>query len=262
MAGNKGRLDQEKILKVALLILSFIFIMTGIAIFAHGLIKTKILPRFVASEDSEEEEETSTEEKSTEETSTEETSTEESSTEILVSKEEGSDDSYIAANDMSAEESEGSDDSAEDTLDTDGLTEDERIAIEEEERLKAEEEAAASAEQKYSIDYIYGVFIASDVDIVRAFAPTIAFHKDNTFDLTLNFDDNMKTYTGTFTTSVKQDEMDDLSIYLKIKNPGNGIKDTATVIFSDSSDYCMFMDEGFGLMGYSGAPYYFNRDER
>lgn len=241
----------ERNIKIILLALSVIFLTTGISIFAHGFFKSRALAK-----------ENTEAETSAEESSEETAGEDQSSKKTETVSEEASNDAFVAAEDISAvddTDDAAKTDIAEEAAGEDNLTEDEKLAMEMELAEKAAEEDSG---QKYGIDYIYGVFIASDADIVRAFAPTIALRENKTFELTLNFDDNMKTYTGTFSTSTKQDEMDDLSVYLKINNPGNGVPDTATVVFSDSPDYCMFMDEGFGLMGYGGAPYYFNRDER
>lgn len=250
MAGRNGRLNYERILKFALLIISFISIVTGISVFAHGLIKTKILPRFTA-------------EDATEETEASEEETEESSEDDVKSEDEASADSgYVDTNDIEA-----SDDDSAGTgkaADDDEYTDEEKLALEMELAEKDAEDSVADESENVTENptYISGVFIAADIDIPRALAPTLALKKDGTFDLTLNVDDNMKTYHGSYTTSKKQNEMDDVYVYLSLSGAGGGIPNSATVVFSDSPDYCEFLDEGFGLMGYSGAPYGFYRDER
>ena len=246
-------MNQEKILKSALLVISFVSIVIGISVFVHGFVKTRILAAASAEEMSSE---TETAEAETEEEVTEE------NTEAR--EDSSADSNYVDINDISAQE--GTDGVAEEA-DDGNLTEDERIAMEEEEKERegAEEAAASAADESNVTDnpvYITGVFIAADIDIPRAFAPTLALKKDGTFDLTLNIDDNMKSYRGSYTTSKKKNEMDDVYVYLSLSNAGGGIPDSATVVFSDSPDYCEFLDEGFGLMGYSGAPYGFYRDER
>lgn len=266
MAGRNNRRHNERILKIILLIISSVSLVIGIACFTYSFAKSRSAAKIGSEEASEE---TVTE-------SSIAADVEPSGNDITDENNDPglhSDGAYVEAASVSpsedggAEETDHTDtdsvDAIYETLNDGSLTDDEKIALEEElKEREAAEADAASSDQKYSIDYIYGVFIASDPDVTRAFAPTIAFHKGNTFDLTLNFNDNMKTYKGSFTTSTKQNEMDDLYLYLTIDKPDNGISDSATVVFSDSSDYCLFMDEGFGLMGYSGAPYYFNRDER
>ncbi len=252
MAGRSNGLNNENLLKILLLAVSFISLVTGITVFTGRLIKSRAAAA-EASEKASEAEETDSEEPSQEEASAEGSTESEDVPADSAASDTGENDTGDTSLTDSAVEEAGQSD----------LTEDEKTALEEELKEKELAEADASASsQKYSTDYIYGVFIASDPDVTRAFAPTIAFNKDHTFEMTLNFDDNMKTYKGSYTTSTKQNEMDDLYVYLTIDNPSNGISDKATVVFSDSPDYCMFMDDGFGLMGYSGAPYYFNRDER
>jgi len=113
-----------------------------------------------------------------------------------------------------------------------------------------------SQQSGYSTAYIYGTFECSSDQFAP---PVLILYENKTFELTLNFTEGMNTYYGSYTVSAKQSEMDDVYVYLTIDHPNNGIPGTATVCFSDSSDYCMFLDEGFGLMGYDGAPYYFWR---
>lgn len=115
---------------------------------------------------------------------------------------------------------------------------------------------------EYLVNYIVGVYLAGDVDIPRAFAPTIELRQDKTFTLWLNFSEGMQSFEGTFTLSEKMFEMDDLCVYLTLNETYGMVPQTATILFDSSPDYCYFMDEGFGLMGYRDAPYDFYRDER
>lgn len=108
-----------------------------------------------------------------------------------------------------------------------------------------------------NLDFMYTTFYDSDPDIPYEYEPYISFDKDGTFYLMLNFGEGMQGYDGTYTVKGRESEMDDITITLTISNPSNGIPKKATVVFSDSPDCCIFMDEDFGLMGYYGAPYYF-----
>ncbi len=123
----------------------------------------------------------------------------------------------------------------------------------------AQSQGSGTQQSGYSAGYVSGKFVC---DTGGQFAPPVLILRDNrTFELTLNFTEGMNSYTGTYTISEKENEMDDVYVYLTINNPNNGIPGSATVCFSDSPDYCMFLDEGFGLMGYEGAPYYFWRED-
>ncbi|MCR5094074.1 MAG: hypothetical protein K6B72_08885 [Lachnospiraceae bacterium] len=125
---------------------------------------------------------------------------------------------------------------------------------------EAEPEAepeTGSKEPLYAIDYIYNTFICADENLPGEAAPVLRFARDGTFYMLLNFGEGMQAFEGTFTTSEKAFEMDSVYLYLTVDDPMGQIPAQATVVFDDSPDYCEFLDEGFGLMGYSGAPYLF-----
>ncbi len=126
---------------------------------------------------------------------------------------------------------------------------------------KEGEEATAPYDPAQDIDYIYGRFFAADEELTKDSAPVLEFRRDGTFTMNLNFTEGFNAYEGTFTTSEKENEMDSVYLYLTVKDPSNGIPEKATVVFDDSPDYCEFLDEGFGLMGYTGAPYTFWSEE-
>ena len=46
---------------------------------------------------------------------------------------------------------------------------------------------------------------------------------------------------------------------MTFNNTTNGIPKNATVVFSDTCDYCEFLTAGFGLIGYGDPPYGFYR---
>lgn len=119
------------------------------------------------------------------------------------------------------------------------------------------EEKEPAKNRVFGVDYIEGRFIASDLDIPRAYAPTIEFRKDNTCLIVLNFTEYTEEFSAKYTLSKKKNEMDDLYVYITFDKTNGTFDKKCTVMFSDSYDFCYFMDEGYGLMGYSGAPYGF-----
>ena len=135
----------------------------------------------------------------------------------------------------------------------------EEITMPEDAAEAAPEETAEAepAESLYAIDYVYNTFICADENLPGEAAPILRFARDGTFYMLLNFGEGMQSFEGTFTTSEKAFEMDSVYLYLTVDDPMGQIPAQATVVFDDSPDYCEFLDEGFGLMGYSGAPYLF-----
>ena len=110
----------------------------------------------------------------------------------------------------------------------------------------------------YGIGWIEGDFAGTDPNLEGA-EPVISINGNGKMDMTLNFGEGFNSYKCIYETSGKEHEMDDLYVYVTVLNPDNGIPSHCTLVFSDSPDYFYFLDEGFGIMGYSGAPYYFTR---
>ena len=130
-----------------------------------------------------------------------------------------------------------------------------------------------AAEEEYGTDYVdgsedftegqfLGMFIDADMDIPRAFAPVLVFKENYEFEMMLNFSEGTNMYYGEYYVE-SNGSTGETYLYLHDYGTTNGIPANATVRFSGNNyDYCEFMDEGFGLMGYSGAPYGFYRDMR
>ncbi|MBR6452762.1 MAG: hypothetical protein IKS87_08645 [Lachnospiraceae bacterium] len=128
-------------------------------------------------------------------------------------------------------------------------------------------------QEEYGTDYVegaedfvegqyLGMFIDADVDIPRAFAPVLVFKENYEFEMMLNFGEGTNTYYGQYYVESNA-ATGETYIHLHDYGTENGIPSTAVVLFTDNDfDYCRFLDEGFGLMGYSGAPYGFYRDMR
>ncbi len=130
-----------------------------------------------------------------------------------------------------------------------------------------------AAEEEYGTDYVeggddfaegqfLGMFIDADMDIPRAFAPVLVFKENYEFEMMLNFSEGTNMYYGEYYAE-SNGSTGETYLYLHDYGTTNGIPANATVKFSGNNyDYCEFLDEGFGLMGYSGAPYGFYRDTR
>lgn len=103
----------------------------------------------------------------------------------------------------------------------------------------------------YYIGYIYNEFIATDSNLDKSNAPRLTFNNDGTCEMFLNLGDGFQTVYGTFTVSNKENEMDDLYLYITLDDNLGFLPDEATVLFSDTVDYCEFLDDGFGIMSYS-----------
>ena len=142
-----------------------------------------------------------------------------------------------------------------------GLSDDEKAALAE----KAAEEAGDTYEpyeEDYAEGQYLGNFIDADIDIPRAFAPVLVFKSDYKFEMMLNFNEGTNMYYGEYYVDSDASTGKTL-LHLHGYDTANGIPATATVRFSNNNyDYCEFLDDGFGLMGYSGAPYGFYRDMR
>ena len=126
----------------------------------------------------------------------------------------------------------------------------------------AEESYEEAYEEEYDEGQYLGTFIDADFDIIRAFAPVIVFKQDYKFEMMLNFNDTNTMYYGKY--YVEGDAGTGITnIFLHDYGTENGVPASAVVQFRNNDfDYCYFMDEGFGLMGYSGSPYGFYRDTR
>lgn len=103
----------------------------------------------------------------------------------------------------------------------------------------------------YYIGYIYNEFIAIDPNLDKSNAPRLIFNDDGTCEMFLNLGDGFQTVYGTFTISNKESEMDDVYLYITLDDNLGFLPDKATVRFSDTVDYCEFLDDGFGIMSYS-----------
>ncbi|MCR4656701.1 MAG: hypothetical protein K5770_10795 [Lachnospiraceae bacterium] len=126
----------------------------------------------------------------------------------------------------------------------------------------AEEIYEEGYEEEYDEGQYLGTFIDADFDIVRAFAPVLVFKQDYKFEMMLNFNDTNTMYYGEYYVESNA-ETGETNISLHDYGTENGIPANAVVQFRNNDfDYCYFMDEGFGLMGYSGSPYGFYRDTR
>ena len=107
-----------------------------------------------------------------------------------------------------------------------------------------------------------GMFIDADFDIPRAFAPVLYFKDNSQFEMMLNFTEGTQMYYGQYSV---EDYSDAGIIYLNLYGyeQYNGIPSEAKVMFNtDNYNTCWFMNDGFGLMGYSGPSYEFYRDTR
>ena len=120
------------------------------------------------------------------------------------------------------------------------------------------EEAAGfnPSEENY---FIQGTFISADPNLAGGSESTLIFYPNGSFHMDINFGEGFCGYDGTYTTSKKQSEMDDIYVYLTFDSTTNGIPKNATVVFTDTPDYCEFLTDGFGLIGYGEPPYGFYR---
>ena len=107
--------------------------------------------------------------------------------------------------------------------------------------------------------FIQGTYLSSDPNLAGGSESTLTFYPNGSFYMNINFGEGFCEYTGTYTTSKKQSEMDDIYVYMTFNSTVNGIPKNATVVFSDTCDYCEFLTAGFGLIGYGDPPYGFNR---
>ena len=119
-------------------------------------------------------------------------------------------------------------------------------------------EAATDGYIDYGIGWIEGDYIGTDENLQGA-QPTISINGNGHMVMNLNFGEGFNSYNCYYETSGRKSEQDELYVYVTVENPSNGIPSTCTLVFSDSCDYFLFLDEGFGIMGYSGAPYCFSR---
>ncbi len=120
------------------------------------------------------------------------------------------------------------------------------------------EEAAGfnPSEENY---FIQGTYLSADPNLVGGSESTLIFYPNGSFYMNINFGEGFCEYNGTYTTSKKQSEMDDIYVYMTFNNTTNGIPKNATVVFSDTCDYCEFLTAGFGLIGYGDPPYGFSK---
>ena len=124
---------------------------------------------------------------------------------------------------------------------------------------RATTEAAAGFNPSEENYFIQGTYLSSDPNLAGGSESTLIFYPNGSFYMNINFGEGFCEYNGTYTTSKKQSEMDDIYVYMTFNNTTNGIPKNATVVFSDTCDYCEFLTAGFGLIGYGNPPYGFSR---
>lgn len=124
---------------------------------------------------------------------------------------------------------------------------------------RATTEAAAGFNPSEENYFIQGTYLSSDPNLAGGSESTLIFYPNGSFYMNINFGEGFCEYNGTYTTSKKQSEMDDIYVYMTFNNTTNGIPKNATVVFSDTCDYCEFLTAGFGLIGYGDPPYGFSR---
>ena len=136
-------------------------------------------------------------------------------------------------------------------------TEDEKTTEQKTESTTADDAAGYNPpDENY---FIQGTFISADPNLSGGSESTLIFYPNGSFYMNINFGEGFCEYEGTYSTSKKQSEMDDIYVYMTFNSTVNGIPKDATVVFSDTPDYCEFLTAGFGLIGYGDPPYGFNR---
>ena len=117
----------------------------------------------------------------------------------------------------------------------------------------------------WNISCIYGKFQATpQTDFDKEFfesdgAATVEIKRDGTYTLTCLSGGDEWTCSGKVTVVDKENEMDDIVVYLHDAVNSSGQKVKAKFVFTDAEDYPIFETEGFGYMGGNGAPYWFER---
>ena len=136
----------------------------------------------------------------------------------------------------------------------------ERVTEPSTERPKpTETEEAAGFNPPEEHYFIQGTYLSADPNLAGGSESTLTFYPNGSFYMNINFGEGFCEYDGTYTTSKKQSEMDEIYVYMTFNSIVNGIPKNATVVFSDTCDYCEFLTAGFGLIGYGDPPYGFNR---
>ena len=71
--------------------------------------------------------------------------------------------------------------------------------------------------------FIQGIFLSADPNLAGGAESTLIFYLNGSFYMNINFGEGFCEYTGTYTTSKKQNEMDDVYVYMTFNNTTNGM---------------------------------------